>query len=203
MSDLVCAVFFPLLHRFGRHIHDWLISHMQDRHFSQTDNFRCLVFTHLDVNTSAVSNVQTRFPFLPLVWFPVSLGFLLLNSSWKKVAATLVEVFPSTTKANGPQHVANPNTSLQCTTVGLAGMHYPKQLTVHTESGEVRHRNKNTEKEKLWEERVNEYVHSLSPLWTVMSGFGELINTKHTVIEGSNDWLPSKLFMCTFDLSHL
>lgn len=25
----------------------------------------------------------------------------------------------------------------------------------------------------------------------------------HTVIEGSSDWLSSKLFMCSFDLSHL
>lgn len=137
-------------------------------------------FTHLDIKTSTVSNVLTRFAFLPLVWFPLSLGFIF----WivpEKVAATLVEVCPHSTKANRPQHVANPNTSMQRTTVGLAGMHDPKQLTVHTESGEVRHGHKNTGKENLGEERVNDYVHSLNPVWTVMSGFGELINTKHTV----------------------
>lgn len=122
-------------------------------------------FTHLDIIS---------------IWFPFITRFYFLNSSWK-VAATLAEVFPHTTKANGPQHVAKPNTSMQHTTVVLAGMHNPKQLRLHTESREVRQRHKNTGKENLWEERVNDYVHSLSPLWTVMSGFGELINTKHTV----------------------
>lgn len=38
-----------------------------------------------------------------------------------------------------------------------------------------------TGKKKVWEERVNDYVHSLALLWSVMSGFGESINTKHTV----------------------
>lgn len=152
-------VFFPLLHRFGQHT--WLKCQ------SCVHHFRCLIFSfhtsRYKYNSIKCSDkISISAPYL----VPCVTRLSFLNSSWK-VAATLVEVFPHTTKENRPQHVANPNTSMQGATVGLAGMHDPKLLTVHTESREVRHRHKNT-----GEERVKDYVHSLNPLWMWCQALG-------------------------------
>lgn len=43
-------------------------------------------------------------------------------------------------RQNEPQHVPNPNTSTQSSTVGLAGIHNPKPITAHTGTRKVRHR---------------------------------------------------------------
>lgn len=72
---------------------------------------------------------------------------------------------------------------MQCTTVGLAGIHNPELLTVHTEARKVRYRQGRKKYGRRGWTTMSEqdYVHSLALLWSVMSGFGESINTKHTV----------------------
>lgn len=47
---------------------------------------------------------------------------------------------PELQRQSEPQHVTNPNTSMQSTTVGLGGIRNPKPITAHTETRKVRHR---------------------------------------------------------------
>lgn len=90
---------------------------------------------------------------------------------------------PELQRQSEPQHVTNPNTSMQSTTVGLGGIRNPKPITAHTETRKVRHRETTvcTETGGWWTTMfTRSHAHSLL-LGAVMSGFLELVNTKHTV----------------------
>lgn len=125
-----------------------------------------------------MTNVHASFAFLPLVLFPVSLCFLdcvliarLQPQQWRCLSVLQ--------RQSESQHVANPNRGMQCTTVGLAGIRNPKPITAPTVTRKVRYWKKYAQKGED-DERSCSLTHSLL-LWAVMSGFGELINTKHTV----------------------
>lgn len=49
---------------------------------------------------------------------------------------------PAPQRQSKPQHVANPNTGMQHTAVGLDGIHNPKPITAHTENRKVKYRQK-------------------------------------------------------------